>query len=115
MKAAEKDEQYASFVYNACRDAIHHLLGMRVVVAYRNKTKLLRQGFYYVLTIGSGQQTLGEEYCDITQVAGVLDRSLSLAFAMVVGHGFWTTAAASISRRQSSESCRKGSGKQKQK
>lgn len=25
---------------------------------------------YYVLTTGSGQQTLGEEYCDITQVAG---------------------------------------------
>lgn len=23
---------------------------------------------YYVLTTGSGQQTLGEEYCDITQV-----------------------------------------------
>ncbi|KAM0967089.1 hypothetical protein ACFX1X_023082 [Malus domestica] len=77
MKVAEKDEQYALFVYNTCRDVIRHLLGMRVVVAYRNKTKLLRQGFYYVLTIGSGQQTLGEEYCDITQVAGVLDRSLS--------------------------------------
>ncbi|XP_077230011.1 peroxin 10 isoform X2 [Tasmannia lanceolata] len=25
--------------------------------------------FYYLLTTGSGQQTLGEEYCDITQVA----------------------------------------------
>jgi peroxin-10 len=25
---------------------------------------------YYVLTTGSGQQTLGEEYCDITQVIG---------------------------------------------
>lgn len=24
---------------------------------------------YYVLTTGSGQQTLGEEYCDITQVS----------------------------------------------
>ncbi|XP_021662971.2 peroxisome biogenesis factor 10 isoform X2 [Hevea brasiliensis] len=33
-------------------------------------TKLLGQMLYYVLTTGSGQQTLGEEYCDITQVAG---------------------------------------------
>ena len=23
---------------------------------------------YYILTTGAGQQTLGEEYCDITQV-----------------------------------------------
>ncbi|XP_010529041.1 PREDICTED: peroxisome biogenesis factor 10 isoform X3 [Tarenaya hassleriana] len=32
--------------------------------------KLLGQMLYYVLTTGSGQQTLGEEYCDIIQVAG---------------------------------------------
>ncbi|KAL6965748.1 hypothetical protein U1Q18_036803, partial [Sarracenia purpurea var. burkii] len=25
MRAAEKDDQYASFVYDACRDAFHHL------------------------------------------------------------------------------------------
>lgn len=27
MRAAEKDEQYASFVYDACRDAFRHLFG----------------------------------------------------------------------------------------
>ncbi|KAM1012915.1 hypothetical protein ACFX2C_043109 [Malus domestica] len=70
MRAAEKDDQYASFVYDACRDAVRHLLGTRVAVAYQNETKLLGQVLYYVLTTGSGQQTLGEEYCDITQVAG---------------------------------------------
>ncbi|XP_029145641.1 peroxisome biogenesis factor 10 isoform X2 [Arachis hypogaea] len=70
MRAAEKDEQYASFVYEACRDAFRHLFGTRVAVAYQNETKLLGQMLYYVLTTGSGQQTLGEEYCDITQVAG---------------------------------------------
>ncbi|KAF6170242.1 hypothetical protein GIB67_029371 [Kingdonia uniflora] len=31
------------------------------------QTKLLGQMLYYVLTTGSGQQTLGEEYCYITQ------------------------------------------------
>ncbi|KAJ1442851.1 Zinc finger, RING-type [Sesbania bispinosa] len=70
MRAAEKDDQYASFVYEACRDAFRHLFGTRVAVAYQNETKLLGQMLYYVLTTGSGQQTLGEEYCDITQVSG---------------------------------------------
>ncbi|XP_024022697.1 peroxisome biogenesis factor 10 [Morus notabilis] len=70
MRAAEKDDQYASFVYDACRDAFRHLFGTRIAVAYQSETKLLGQMLYYVLTTGSGQQTLGEEYCDITQVAG---------------------------------------------
>eukprot|EP00257_Ricinus_communis_P015038 XP_015572873.1 peroxisome biogenesis factor 10 [Ricinus communis] len=70
MRAAEKDDQYASFVYDACRDAFRHLFGTRLAVAYQSETKLLGQMLYYVLTTGSGQQTLGEEYCDITQVSG---------------------------------------------
>ncbi|XP_052189523.1 peroxisome biogenesis factor 10 [Diospyros lotus] len=71
MRAAEKDDHYSSFLlYDACRDAFRHLFGTRVAVAYQNETKLLGQMLYYVLTTGSGQQTLGEEYCDITQVAG---------------------------------------------
>ncbi|KAK4412680.1 Peroxisome biogenesis factor 10 [Sesamum alatum] len=69
MRAAEKDDQYASFVYDACRDAFRHLFGTRVAVAYQSETKLLGQMLYYVLTTGAGKQTLGEEYCDITQVA----------------------------------------------
>ncbi|XP_011081625.1 peroxisome biogenesis factor 10 isoform X2 [Sesamum indicum] len=70
MRAAEKDDQYASFVYDACRDAFRHLFGTRVAVAYQSETKLLGQMLYFVLTTGAGKQTLGEEYCDITQVAG---------------------------------------------
>ncbi|KAL8497121.1 hypothetical protein ACS0TY_020702 [Phlomoides rotata] len=71
MRAAEKDDQYASFVYDACRDAFRHLFGTRVAVAYQSETKLLGQMLYYVLTTGAGKQTLGEEYCDITQVSGL--------------------------------------------
>lgn len=37
MRAAEKDDQYASFVYDACRDAVRHLLGTRTAVAYQNE------------------------------------------------------------------------------
>ncbi|CAN1217278.1 Peroxisome biogenesis factor 10 [Linum perenne] len=70
MRAAEKDDQYASFLYDSCRDAVRHLFGTRVALAYQNETKLLGQMLYYVLTTGAGQQTLGEEYCDIIQVSG---------------------------------------------
>lgn len=31
MRAAEKDDQYASFVYDACRDAFRHLFGSFIV------------------------------------------------------------------------------------
>lgn len=71
MRAAQKDDQYASFVYEACRDAFRHLFGTRAAISYQNETKLLGQMLYYVLTTGAGQQTLGEEYCDVTQVAGL--------------------------------------------
>ncbi|XP_076936881.1 peroxisome biogenesis factor 10-like [Bidens hawaiensis] len=70
MRAAQKDDQYASYVYEACRDAFRHLFGTRAAIYYQSETKLLGQMMYYILTTGAGQQTLGEEYCDITQVAG---------------------------------------------
>ncbi|CAH9106359.1 unnamed protein product [Cuscuta epithymum] len=70
MRAAEKDEQYTLFVYESCRDAFRHLFGTRVALSYQNETKLLGQMLYFLLTTGAGKQTLGEEYCDITQVAG---------------------------------------------
>ncbi|KAF8055257.1 hypothetical protein N665_1300s0005 [Sinapis alba] len=70
MRAAEKDDQYASFIHEACRDAFRHLFGTRIALAYQKEMKLLGQMLYFVLTTGSGQQTLGEEYCDIIQVAG---------------------------------------------
>ncbi|KAJ3698025.1 hypothetical protein LUZ61_001730 [Rhynchospora tenuis] len=70
MRAADKDESYAAYVQEACRDAFRHLFGSRITSAYQDEIKLLGQTFYYLLTTGSGQQTLGEEYCDIIQVAG---------------------------------------------
>ncbi|XP_020672389.1 peroxisome biogenesis factor 10 isoform X2 [Dendrobium catenatum] len=69
MRAAEKDDQYAAFVHDACRDAFRHLFGTRVVVTFQSEIKLLGQTLYYLLTTGAGQQTLGEEYCDLSQVA----------------------------------------------
>lgn len=71
MRAAQKDDQYASYVYEACRDAFRHLFGTRAAISYQSETKLLGQMLYYILTTGAGLQTLGEEYCDIIQVTGL--------------------------------------------
>lgn len=70
MRAADKDEHYASHLCHACHDAFRHAFGTRLAVAYENETRLAGCVLYYLLTTGSGLQTLGEEYCDIAQVAG---------------------------------------------
>jgi len=36
----------------------------------RRETRLVAEMLYHGLTTGAGVQTLGEEYCDILQVAG---------------------------------------------
>lgn len=70
MRAAEKDDYYASHLCDACHDAFRHAFGTRLAMAYENETRLAGCVLYYLLTTGSGLQTLGEEYCDISQVAG---------------------------------------------
>lgn len=70
MRAAEKDEHYASHLCHACHDAFRRAFGTRLAVTYENETRLAGCVLYYLLTTGSGLQTLGEEYCDIAQVAG---------------------------------------------
>jgi len=39
-------------------------------VMLRRETRLVAEMLYHGLTTGAGVQTLGEEYCDILQVAG---------------------------------------------
>eukprot|EP00850_Spirogloea_muscicola_P005815 SM000027S09596 [mRNA] locus=s27:265681:268628:+ [translate_table: standard] len=70
MRAAEKDDQYLKYVCDSCQDVARTYAGPRFAVAYQNETRLVGQVLYYLLTTGAGLQTLGEEYCDISQVAG---------------------------------------------
>ncbi|KAK8958983.1 Peroxisome biogenesis factor 10 [Platanthera guangdongensis] len=69
MSADEKDRHFASHSSDGCRSELEHALGTSVYILYVNEIKLLGQTLYYLLTTGAGQQTLGEEYCDISQVA----------------------------------------------
>ncbi|CAK9220013.1 unnamed protein product [Sphagnum troendelagicum] len=68
MRAAEKDEHYVAHLCEACHESFRHVVGTRLAVAYQNETRLAGRVLYYLLTTGSGLQTLGEEYCDISQV-----------------------------------------------
>ena len=46
------------------------MLGPRAALHWAAETRLLSELLYLSLTTGEGRQTLGEEYCDILQVAG---------------------------------------------
>eukprot|EP00250_Pteridium_aquilinum_P010390 c19352_g1_i1 orf=157-1242(+) len=70
MRADQKDSQYLSYLCNACYDALSSVIGPVQAMPYKNETKLLGQALYFFLTTGLGVQTLGEEYSNISQVAG---------------------------------------------
>ena len=41
------------------------------IVSYCRELQLASDALYYLTTVACGQQTPGEEYCDIVQVTGV--------------------------------------------
>lgn len=49
---------------------MRRLLGPHRALRWASETRALAQLLYHTLTTGSGQQTPGEEYCDVLQVAG---------------------------------------------
>lgn len=70
MRADQKDSQYLSHLCDACHDAYSCVFGPARATAFQNETKLVGQALYFFLTTGLGVQTLGEEYSNISQVAG---------------------------------------------
>lgn len=70
IRADQKDGQYLNHLCEACHDAYSCFFGTTEAIAHQNETKLAGQALYYTLTTGLGVQTLGEEYSNITQVAG---------------------------------------------
>lgn len=44
MRAAEKDDQYASYVYEACRDAFRHIFGSFCII----KLRVFLYLFYFI-------------------------------------------------------------------
>ena len=68
VRAAQKDEYYGHGMHAQIREAAIFLLGNRRFIKYEQEIRMLGDLAYYSLTTLVGQQTLGEEYCDLTQV-----------------------------------------------
>ncbi|CAL8460771.1 g302 [Coccomyxa elongata] len=79
VRAAQKDESYLQHLTDACHDAVRRLLGPRPALKYSREVRLVAELLYAGLTTGAGLQTLGEEYCDIIQVAGPIGVAPSVA------------------------------------
>ena len=65
-----QDEVYLQHLTGACHDAVRRVLGPHAALRWASETRLAAELLYLGLTTGAGRQTLGEEYCDILQVAG---------------------------------------------
>ncbi|GMH33066.1 hypothetical protein BSKO_00900 [Bryopsis sp. KO-2023] len=70
IRAAQKDELYQRSLANAIRDCVRQLLGPLKALQYTREIDLLGDVLYNSITTGSGEQTLGEEYCDLLQING---------------------------------------------
>lgn len=69
VRAQEKDEAYIQLLYSKCYEMASKLVGPRQTLIWRREIKLMSDLLYFVLTTGSRQQTLGEEYCSILQMS----------------------------------------------
>eukprot|EP00478_Filoreta_tenera_P005799 GABV01007142.1.p1 GENE.GABV01007142.1~~GABV01007142.1.p1 ORF type:complete len:108 (-),score=14.16 GABV01007142.1:52-375(-) len=69
LRASQKDEYYLSILRDECQELASHLFGARSAL-YSDEIDLLSALGYFAMTTVAGHRTLGEEYCDILQVAG---------------------------------------------
>ena len=66
-----QDELYLDQLKKQCHDVVRRILGPLKSLQWARETELAAELLYYALTTGKGLQTLGEEYCEILQTAGV--------------------------------------------
>ena len=58
---------YLTQSIDAVQAAVLRLMGPAFALQHSREVRLVATFIYYALTTGSGQQTLGEEYCDLLQ------------------------------------------------
>lgn len=68
LRARQKDDQYVERLATSLNESLKTLIGVRAWIRYQDLVGSLSNLFYYLLTTGSGRQTLGEEYCSLLQV-----------------------------------------------
>jgi hypothetical protein len=58
---------YLTQSIDAVQAAVLRLMGPAFALKHSREVRLVATFIYYALTTGSGQQTMGEEYCDVLQ------------------------------------------------
>jgi peroxin-10 len=70
VRAVQKDKLCADVLESSLLEVVQNLMGPAFLMQHRDGLKALARALYYGSSTGVGQQTLGEEYCDILQVTG---------------------------------------------
>lgn len=68
VRSSQKDQFYLKQFSDQTFDLMNKLKGPRFALKYQRDILFLTELAYYGLTTVLGQQTLGEEYCDIIQI-----------------------------------------------
>lgn len=70
VRASQKDDTYAQALADAVADAARRVAGPAAAAAWAPEARLASDALYHGLTTGVTGASLGEEYCDLVQVAG---------------------------------------------
>ena len=116
VRSSQKDRFYAHYLNGLLSDTARQLLPLRHWIQYQREFQLLAELAYYGLTTVHGNQTLGEEYCNIVQVASsaaptiarrtgaVLVQTLApYVFEKLLEHIHWKLTNRAFSQRLSDE------------
>lgn len=68
VRSSQKDRFYTHYLNGLLSDTARQLLPLRHWIQYQREFQLLAELAYYGLTTVYGNQTLGEEYCNIVQI-----------------------------------------------
>jgi len=74
--AGLKDTIYIDKIGESLQEVARDIFGARRTEVAKPEVLLLARGLYYLLTIGTGGQSLGQEYCDISLVDSSAERDL---------------------------------------
>lgn len=68
VRSVQFDEYYQDYLTNETKNLFKQIFGTRKFIKYENNITLICRFLYYILTSIMGNQTLGEEYCEIIPI-----------------------------------------------
>lgn len=87
VRSSQKDQFYIKYLHDQLFDIFTKILGPRFGLRFSKELAIASEVAFYSSTTIPGSQTLGEEYCDILQVAPEQRiPSLMRRFALVLAH-----------------------------